>query len=97
MSVGMQASLKTTLGASNINGQTMAVQNIFEQARIIEISFVPTGADPHTSAAQFSAKPLTPVSQPATMRGVIMTEVYLWFVQEQRVRGVILASHIYQN
>jgi len=73
MSVGMQASLKTAMGASHINGQTMAVQNVFEQARIVEVSFVPTGADPHTSAAQFSALPLQPASQPATMKGVVMT------------------------
>ena len=76
LSVGMQASLRETTETTRtqqINGQNISVKAVFERARIIEVSFVPTGADPHTSAAQFSAKPLEPVSQPATMKGVIMT------------------------
>jgi phage head maturation protease len=76
LSVGMQASLRETTEVTRqqqINGQNLSVKAVFEQARIIEVSFVPTGADPHTSAAQFSAKALEPVPQPATMKGVTMT------------------------
>lgn len=78
LSVGMQASLRETLEATRaqqLNGQTLQVRAVFEQARIIEVSFVPTGADPHTSAAQFSAQaiPGAPPVSPTTMKGVIMT------------------------
>jgi len=75
LSVGMQASLRETTEATRqqqVNGQNLSVKAVFEQARIVEVSFVPTGADPHTSAAQFSATPIEPVSQPAK-KGVIMT------------------------
>lgn len=75
LSVGMQANLRETSEpqSQQINGQALIVKAVFEQARILEVSFVPTGADPHTSAAQFSAKALEPVPQPATMKGVVMT------------------------
>jgi len=73
MSVGMQANLREVSQPIECNGQTMAIKHVFEQARILEVSFVPTGADPNTSAAQFSAQPLSPVPQPATMKGVVMT------------------------
>jgi hypothetical protein len=73
MSVGMQANLRDLSVPTEINGQNMSVKAVFEHARIIEVSFVPTGADPYTSAAQFSAKALEPVPQPATMKGVVMT------------------------
>ena len=76
LSVGMQATLRETTEATRqqpLNGQSLNVKAVFESARILEVSFVPTGADPHTSAAQFSAKALAPVPQPATMKGVIMT------------------------
>ena len=72
LSVGMQANLRQTAASETVNGQTMAVKHIFEQARILEVSFVPTGADPHTSAAQFSAQPFTP-SATVTLKGVSMT------------------------
>lgn len=73
LSVGMQANLRDLSVPTDINGQTMTVKAVFEHARIIEVSFVPTGADPHTSAAQFSAKALPPVPQPVKMKGVAMT------------------------
>ena len=75
MSVGLQASMRQTNAAisQDINGNTMKVATVFDQARIVEVSFVPTGADPHTSAAQFSAQPLSPAPQTVTLKGVSMT------------------------
>jgi phage head maturation protease len=73
MSVGMQANLRQTVSPETVNGQTMTVRHVFEQSRIVEVSFVPTGADPNTSAAQFSAVPVQPPVTTATMKGVAMT------------------------
>jgi hypothetical protein len=77
LSVGLQATFRETTGEALVNGQQLAVKGIFENARIVEVSFVTTGADPYTSAAQFSAKPIEPapppVSQPANFKGVVMT------------------------
>jgi len=74
LSVGMQANLRELTEPAQINGQTLAVKAVFEQARILEVSFVPTGADPHTSAAQFSAKALESVpANPVNLKGVTMT------------------------
>jgi len=68
MSVGMQAALRPGSDYSSINGQTMNVRNVFSSARILEVSFVPSGADPNTSVAKFSAVPVS-----STMKGVTMT------------------------
>lgn len=76
LSVGMQANLRETTEATRsqqLNGQNLNVKAVFEQCRILEVSFVPTGADPHTSASQFAARALDPVSQTVTLKGVSMT------------------------
>jgi phage head maturation protease len=60
LSVGMGANLREVSEPIELNGQRIAVRHVFEQALIRETSFVPTGADPHTRAAAFSAQPITP-------------------------------------
>ena len=43
-----------------INGQTLNLATVFRNARVIEVSFVPADADPHTSVTAFSARPSPP-------------------------------------
>jgi HK97 family phage prohead protease len=63
MSVGLQASLRETTAPESINGRTLAVRHVFENATVREVSFVPTGADADTHASAFAfsaaAAPLT--------------------------------------
>jgi hypothetical protein len=41
--------------ARTVNGRNVAVNTIFSNPRVLEVSLVPAGADPNTSAAAFSA------------------------------------------
>lgn len=52
MSVGMQANFRETSQPMAVNGQTLNVAGVFEQPFLREVSFVATGADPNTRAAQ---------------------------------------------
>lgn len=56
MSVGIQADIrfssKTT--PTQCNGQSLAVETIFSNVALREVSFVPVGADPNTSVTAFS-------------------------------------------
>lgn len=56
MSVGIQADVKRAdkSNAIQLNGQTIAVNTIFSNAVLREVSFVPVGADPNTSVTAFS-------------------------------------------
>jgi len=69
MSVGMQAALRKGNEYPTVNGQTMSVRHVFGNARILEVSFVPSGADPNTHVSKFSATPVLP----ANLKGVTMT------------------------
>lgn len=52
MSVGMHANFRETSQPMAVNGQTLSVAGVFEQPLLREVSFVATGADPNTRAAQ---------------------------------------------
>lgn len=56
LSVGIQAQSDTSDKKRDvtINGQTLAVNTVFKNAVLREVSFVPVGADPHTAVAAFS-------------------------------------------
>jgi len=56
MSVGIQADIKRAdkSSAINLNGKTLAVNTIFSNAALREVSFVPVGADPNTTVTAFS-------------------------------------------
>lgn len=56
MSVGIQADIQRAdkSSAINLNGKTLAVNTIFSNAVLREVSFVPVGADPNTTVAAFS-------------------------------------------
>ena len=58
LSVGIQA--QTTLTGKDpiqMNGRTMAINTLFKNASLREVSFVPVGADPNTAVAAFSLTP----------------------------------------
>lgn len=52
MSVGMSANLREVSQPLQVNGQSLTVAGVFEQALLREVSFVAVGADPKTRAAQ---------------------------------------------
>lgn len=56
MSVGIQADIKKSSQSAPIqlNGKTLAVDTVFSNAVLREVSFVPVGADPNTSVTAFS-------------------------------------------
>lgn len=58
LSVGVNAKAQffTPKKKVNCNGQAMDVDCLLENARLLEVSFVPAGADPHAYAAQMSAR-----------------------------------------
>lgn len=62
LSVGFNANTETQQPprAVELNGQTLVVGTIFRNARILEVSFVPSDADPNTSVAAFAAAPAMP-------------------------------------
>jgi phage head maturation protease len=55
LSVGLQFQKQRPASPLDINGQTLAVKTLFTNATVREVSFVPVGADPHTSVAAFAA------------------------------------------
>lgn len=68
LSVGISAQKSTQDKPREVelNGQKMKVSTVFENARVLELSFVPAGADPNAYAAQFSAR-LAPMKESPTM------------------------------
>lgn len=67
LSVGMTANLRETSEPIQINGQTLKVAAVFENALIRECSFVPVGADPDTKVARLSFHDFQPAKeQPMT-------------------------------
>lgn len=70
MSVRINATRRETDGPEVINGQTITVDEVFENALVREVSFCPMGADPETGAqAAFSAthKDFQPAKKEAAM------------------------------
>ena len=59
LSVGFNATVETNdpPRSIDINGRSLIVNSIFRNARILEVSFVPSDADPNTSVSAFSASP----------------------------------------
>lgn len=57
LSVGMSANIRETNQPVTVNGRAVKVAAVFENPLIREVSFVAVGADPNTSAAQFSIHP----------------------------------------
>lgn len=51
--------------AISLNGRSMTVDCVFQNARITEVSFVPAGADPNTQAVAFSMENL--MSEPSVL------------------------------
>jgi len=68
-SVGIAADLEYSQDkvTRTVNGQNVAVNTVFSNPRVLEASLVPAGADPHTSAAAFSAVIDLPLISEATM------------------------------
>lgn len=56
MSVGIQYSAARMTGETVINGQSLNVKSLLKNARVLEVSFVPAGADPNTRVAAFAAE-----------------------------------------
>ena len=59
LSVGFNANVEINdpPRSVDINGRPLIVNAIFRNARILEVSFVPSDADPNTSVSAFSASP----------------------------------------
>ncbi len=59
LSVGFNANVEINdpPRSIDINGRSLMVNAIFRNARILEVSFVPSDADPNTSVSAFSASP----------------------------------------
>lgn len=59
LSVGFSANVEINdpPRSIDINGRSLIVNAIFRNARILEVSFVPSDADPNTSVSAFSASP----------------------------------------
>ena len=59
LSVGFNANVEINdpPRSIDINGRPLIVNAIFRNARILEVSFVPSDADPNTSVSAFSASP----------------------------------------
>lgn len=59
LSVGFNANVEINdpPRSIDINGRSLIVNAIFRNARILEVSFVPSDADPNTSVSAFSASP----------------------------------------
>lgn len=54
LSVGIQATALAQSAPVAVNGQTLAVNTLFSNAVLREVSFVPVGADPSTAVVAFS-------------------------------------------
>lgn len=59
LSVGFNATVEINdpPRSIDVNGRSLIVNAIFRNARILEVSFVPSDADPNTSVSAFSASP----------------------------------------
>lgn len=73
MSVGMQANFREVSQPMAVNGQTLAVAGVFEQPFLREVSFVATGADPNTRAAQTLSIQFTNPSSPEEKKPMART------------------------
>jgi len=67
MSVGIVSDIKEVAAPITVNGQEVTVQAVFERPLVREVSFVPVGADPDTSAAIFSHRPAGPQLKESAM------------------------------
>lgn len=88
MSVGMSANFREVSEPLMVNGRQVRVAGVFEQPRVREVSFVPVGADPATSAAalRFAFDPVSqpsPVKEQATMSRTAEDEALIAGLQEQ--------------
>ncbi|MFN4003329.1 MAG: hypothetical protein ACK4MJ_03950 [Hylemonella sp.] len=88
MSVGMNANFREVTEPLVVNGREVRVSGVFEQPHIREVSFVPVGADPATSAAamRFAFDPVfqpSPVKEQATMSRTAEDEALIAGLQEQ--------------
>lgn len=76
MSVGIQAKSQQTDDKRpvNCNGQTLQLNTLFTDAHLREVSFVPVGADPSTSAVAFAHRTAFAAPAPGDIqKGTIMT------------------------
>jgi hypothetical protein len=88
MSVGMSANFREVTEPLVVNGREVRVSGVFEQPHIREVSFVPVGADPATSAAalRFAFDPVSqpsPVKEQANMSRTAEDEALIAGLQEQ--------------
>ncbi|WP_424894457.1 hypothetical protein [Tepidimonas sp. HKU79] len=88
MSVGMNANFREITEPLVVNGREVRVSGVFEQPHIREVSFVPVGADPATSAAalRFAFDPVSqpsPAKEQATMSRTAEDEALIAGLQEQ--------------
>ena len=88
MSVGMSANFREVTEPLVVNGRAVRVSGVFEQPHIREVSFVPVGADPATSAAavRFAFDPVSqpsPAKEQATMSRTAEDEALIAGLQEQ--------------
>lgn len=60
LSIGFNARLDSYSPSidTQINGQTMKVDGVFRNARVLEVSFVPADADPNTNVTAFASNPI---------------------------------------
>jgi len=88
MSVGMSANFREVTEPLFVNGREVRVCGVFEQPHIREVSFVPVGADPATSAAALrfafdTVSQPSPVKEQANMSRTAEDEALIAGLQEQ--------------
>jgi hypothetical protein len=88
MSVGMSANFREVTEPLVVNGREVRVSGVFEQPHIREVSFVPVGADPATSAAALrfafdTVSQPSPVKEQANMSRTAEDEALIAGLQEQ--------------
>lgn len=88
MSVGMNANFREVTEPLVVNGREVRVSGVFEQPHIREVSFVPVGADPATSAAALrfafdTVSQPSPVKEQANMSRTAEDEALIAGLQEQ--------------
>lgn len=57
-----------------VNGKTVTVDTVFENARVREVSFVPAGADPHTEAHAFEQQEQHDMQEIAELKAQLESE-----------------------
>lgn len=67
LSVGMHANVRELTEPVTVNGRSLKVAALFENAVVREVSFVAVGADPNTEAHAFAAAAPTPRKENAPM------------------------------